>query len=150
MAPDTALIGPPLPDEDSLTQFFWDGVRGQELWILRCDRCGHHIHWPRPVCRWCLSMELSPARMSGAGVVYSYTVARQAFHPWFSDKLPYVIAIVELVEEQGLRMVSNLIDCEVDAPAVGAPVQVTFETISNDLVLPMFRLQANSDSGGRQ
>ena len=79
--------------------------------------------------------------MSGRGVVYSFTVARQAFHPWFADRLPYVLAVIELAEEEGLRMLSNVVDCVPQDVAVGAAVDVAFQAISDDVTLPVFRLR---------
>jgi uncharacterized OB-fold protein len=132
---------PPLPTEDASSKFFWDGVRQHQLLILRCQACGHYIHLPRPVCRYCLSGDLVPERVSGNGSVYSYTVARQAFHPWFADRLPYVIAVIELVEETELRMMSNVIGCSPEEVMIGADVEVVFREITNELTLPMFQLR---------
>jgi len=61
--------------------------------------------------------------VSGNGSVYSYTVARQAFHPWFADRLPYVIAVIELVEETELRMMSNVIGCSPEEVMIGADLE---------------------------
>jgi uncharacterized OB-fold protein len=134
---------PPIPEQDDSTAFFWEGARNSQLLMLRCDACGRHIHPPRPVCRHCLSGALSPAVMSGRGSVYSFTVARQAFHPWFADRLPYVIAVIELIEEPGLRMVSNVVGCEIEAINIGADVEVVFEPIAPNVTLPLFRLRNN-------
>src|SRR5438067_3222877 len=96
---------PPRPAPDDLTAFFWEGCKEQKLLIQRCNQCGRYIYWPRPVCSNCLSTSLSPAEVSGRGTVYSYTVATQAFHPWFADKIPYLVAAIDLVEQPGLRMI---------------------------------------------
>jgi uncharacterized protein len=133
---------PPLPTVDASSEFFWEGARQHQLLILRCQGCGHYIHLPRPVCRFCLSSDLVPTPMSGRGVVYSYTVARQAFHPWFASRLPYVLAVIELIEEEGLRMLSNVVDCAPEDVAVGAGVEVAFQAISDDVTLPVFRLRS--------
>lgn len=140
-SPDTAEVIPPLPKVDASSKFFWDGARNHLLLILRCEACGHHIHFPRPVCRYCLSDALVPTQMSGTGFVYTFTVARQAFHPWFADRLPYVIAVIELVEEPGLRMVSNVIGCAPEEVTLGAEVEVVFEPVSADVTLPLFQLR---------
>jgi uncharacterized OB-fold protein len=70
-------------------------------------------------------------------------VARQAFHPWFAERLPYVIAVIELIEEPGLRMVSNVVGCEIEAINIGADVEVVFEPIAPEVTLPLFRLRNN-------
>lgn len=132
------MVEPPRPAPDEMTAFFWEGCLRGELWILRCDSCGRFIHWPRPVCSGCLSTSLSPALVSGRGTLYSFTVARQAFHPWFQARLPYVIATVALEEQADLRMVTNMLD-DVSSLEVDMPVEVAFTEVAEGLVLPMFR-----------
>ena len=92
---DTA-VKPPLPIPDELTAFFWEGVRAHRLMILRCRNCGHFIHYPRPVCEKCLSEDLAPEQVSGRATLYSYTVTMKPWHPFWVDKVPYVLATVEL------------------------------------------------------
>jgi uncharacterized OB-fold protein len=90
------------------------------------------------VCRSCLSFALDYGVMSGAAVVYSYAVARQAFHPWFADKLPYVLAVVELVEQPNLRLLTNLVDFPLDSLVVGARAHVRFQQLADGVTLPVF------------
>lgn len=129
----------PRPDPESLGAFYWEGARQGVLLIQRCDECGTYIHYPRPVCRVCLSQRLTPAPVSGRGVVHSYTVMMQPFHPFFADRVPYVVASIELEEQTGLRVMSNLVDCDLDAVEVGMPVEVVFEDVVPDWTVPQFR-----------
>jgi uncharacterized protein len=133
------VVFPPLPAPDHLTQFFWDGVKQHRLLILRCQQCGHYIHYPRPICERCLSTDLAPEQVSGKGSLYSYTVVVQPFHPYFVDKVPYVLAVVELVEQAKLKITTNIIDCAEKELHVGMPVEVVFRTVASDLTLPLFR-----------
>ena len=64
----------PLPEPNSETAFFWEAAQKGELHILRCNACGTYVHLPRPACRNCQSTDLAPARVSGRGVVHSFTV----------------------------------------------------------------------------
>lgn len=130
---------PPLPAADALTGFFWEAVARHELMMLRCQRCQHYVHYPRPICPRCQSEDLAPESVSGKGSLYSHTQTVQAFHPFWADKLPYVVAIVELVEEPGLRMVSNLVNCPDDQRRIGLPVEVDFVEVAQGLTLPIFR-----------
>ena len=77
--------------------------------------------------------------MSGRASLYTWTVAEQAFHPFFADKVPYVYAKVELVEQPGLRLITNVVDCPHECLRVDMPLQVTFREVAPDFVLPMFR-----------
>jgi uncharacterized OB-fold protein len=63
--------------------------------------------------------------VSGRGTVFTYTVNYQPFNP--GVPVPYVIAIVELEEQDDLRIATNIVDCEPDSVYVGLPVEVRFE-----------------------
>ena len=139
--PDTADASdyPPVPEPNYLTQFFWDGVADHKLLIQRCNACGTYIHYPRPICPKCHSMDdLGPAEMSGRGTVYTHTTAIQAFHPYFVHHTPYNIIVVALEEDDSIRITSNMVDCENDDIRVGMPVQVTFREVAPGLTLPLF------------
>jgi uncharacterized protein len=133
-----AATYPPLPRINPMTQFFWDGCRAHKLLILRCQACGTFIHYPRPVCRVCLSTDLAPEEVSGRAQLYAYTVVVQAFHPYFVDKLPYTLAVVELEEQAGLRLTTNLLDVPESELRTGLPVRLVWRDVAPDLVLPMF------------
>ena len=140
MTQQTDAPRPPMPvKDDPLTQFFWEGVDKQQLLILRCQACGHYIHYPRPICSVCLSEDLAPQQVSGKATLYSYTITVQPFHPFFVDKVPYVLAIVELTEQENLRFTTNLIDCPEDAITVGMPLEVVFQEVAPGLTLPLFK-----------
>jgi uncharacterized OB-fold protein len=129
---------PPAPLPDPLTQFFWDAAADGKLMIQRCNECGQHIHPPRPVCRKCLSTDLAPVEVSGRATLYAWTVAEQAFHPYFADKLPYVYATVEL-EEQRTKLITNIVGYPIDELRADMPVEVVFEPLTDTITLPKFR-----------
>jgi uncharacterized OB-fold protein len=131
-------LSPPRPAPDELTSFFWEGCREDRLLILRCSSCGFHIHWPRPVCPRCLCEELAPAEMSGDATLYAYTITQQAFHPYFADKLPLIVASVELVEQPDLKLVTNIVDCSEDDLRTGMALHVEFHAVDDELTLPLF------------
>jgi len=74
--------------------------------------------------------------VSGRGSVFTFTVNRHDFNP--AVPAPYVIAIVELVEQPDLRFTTNLVDCEIDSVRIGMPVRVDFEQ-AGDAWVPVFR-----------
>jgi uncharacterized protein len=132
------------PAPDSLTSFFWDGARDHRLLIQRCDDCGRFQHPPEPICHHCLSFSLGAGEVSGRGTIYSFEVATQAFHPWFADKIPFVIAVVELIEQPNLKLITNIVEVDPDSAAisVGAEVEVTWQQLDDEFTLPVFRLTA--------
>jgi uncharacterized OB-fold protein len=64
--------------------------------------------------------------MSGYGTVYSFTIVRRAFHPGFATELPYVVAMVELPEQVGLRVISRVVNTAPEAVRIGLPVEAVF------------------------
>ena len=129
---------PPALPNDPLTRFFWQAARNHELWIQRCRSCGTYIHLPRPVCRVCHSFDLAGEQVSGLGTVYSYTQTYKAFHPFFVDRVPFVLATIALIEQPHLHIVSNLVG--IDEPNIRADmqVQVVFEELAPGYVIPVF------------
>ena len=116
------------------TQFFWDGLRSQRLLIQRCDGCGAVRHPPRPMCPHCRSLAWTEVESTGRGVVVSAVQPRHPQFPWFEDG--YVVALVEL--DEGVRIVTNLVDAPDPSDPMGLRVAVRFTEFSGDLVLPLF------------
>ena len=135
MSPSTENRLLPEPNEDS--QPFWDALKSHRLDLQTCADCGAVRHYPRPVCPACHSMAVTWTTASGHGTVHSWTVSHQAFHPAFADSLPLVLAIVDL--DEGVRMNCRLDGVAPDEIEVGLSVEVTFEDVSEDLTLPIFR-----------
>jgi uncharacterized OB-fold protein len=114
----------PIPQITDDNGAFWTGGRDGELLITRCSSCGFWIHPPSPRCPKCLSAEVEPSPVSGRGTVYSYTINRQAWVPGL--EVPFVIAIVQLEEQLGLRLMTNIVDCTPEEVAIDMPVEVAF------------------------
>lgn len=138
---------PPLPQPDAVTQFFWDGVARGELWIQRCQSCGHYLHYPKVLCRYCQSDDLRGEQVSGHATLYTWTIAVQPFHPFYADRIPYILATVELDEEPGLMFMTQLVECTEDDLSIGMPVEVTFVELDPELTLPFFRPGAAAGEG---
>ncbi len=122
-------------DSDSIP--YWEGLALGELRIQRCNSCSKAVFYPRAICPHCFSDQLTWTVASGKGTIYSYTVAHQAFGSFAAD-VPFVVALIEL--EEGVRMMSRLLDAPRERVTVGAAVKVTFEKVEEDLTLPYFRL----------
>ena len=129
---------PPVPSPEPLTEFFWKGVAEHELRILRCDACGFYVHWPRPVCNNCLATSLTPAQVSGDATLATWTFPSQPFDPYYQTHIPYALAVVELVEQTGLKMVTDLVDYDKPSLRVDMPLRVTFREVAPRLTLPLF------------
>jgi len=89
------------------------------LLIEHCEACARWVHPPAGECREC-GGALTARPVSGRGTVFTYTVNHHPYNPEIPT--PYVIAIVELAEQSGLRVAANIVDCEPDSVKCGMPV----------------------------
>ena len=135
------MVSRPRPVPDAVTAFYWDAADRHELMVLRCDACRLLHHPPDVACPHCGSTDLRAAVVSGRGTVFASTVARQAFDRAFLDAVPYVLALVELDEQPGVRVLANVLDVADEPVPVGTPVMVAFES-GGDWSLPQFRVVA--------
>ncbi|HVW32926.1 MAG TPA: OB-fold domain-containing protein [Acidimicrobiia bacterium] len=136
VAPTGPWTGPVgVPDIDSAPYFA--GLRRHELVILRCSECRTFVHPPQASCPRCLSLALVPEPVSGRGRVYSFTVANREFAPGVPP--PYVAALVDLEEQESLRIVTNLVNVAIGDVRVGMPVRVLFSDLDGeDATLALF------------
>jgi uncharacterized OB-fold protein len=92
------------------------------------------------VCRYCLSTSLEPAEVSGKGVVNTFTIPLQPYDPYYAAHVPYTLAVVELVEQKNLKMVTNIVEIDPDDVRIGMPVEVIFSEVVPGVTLPLFRV----------
>jgi uncharacterized OB-fold protein len=126
----------PVPVPNAETAAYWEAARRHELQILRCDACGHWIHTPLAICPRCYSTSLTFTRVVGLGTVYTYSVVLREFSPGIDP--PFVVALIELDEQPGLRILSNLVNLTIPEVAIGLRVSVLFHDISPEFSLPVF------------
>jgi uncharacterized OB-fold protein len=124
----------PVPDGDSAP--FWEGARQGHLRIQRCSQCDRYIFYPRAVCPHCMSASIEWVTASGRGSIHAFTVVHRAPEE-FRREVPYVVALVDL--EEGVRMMTRIVDCQPASVRVGLPVAVTFQALSEEIALPCFR-----------
>jgi uncharacterized OB-fold protein len=125
-----------LPEIDHTNEAFWTGGREGRLLIGCCTSCATWVHPPVPYCSAC----------GGRGEIYCNTLNHMA---WITgdDAWQRVLALVELDEQRGLRVLSNIVECDEDDLHGGLPVEVTFRA-GDDVYLPVFRPRPDA-AGGR-
>lgn len=130
----------PAPEPDELTRPYWQAARDGQAVLPRCSACGRFDLPPDIVCRRCGTTE--PAwtwePVSGRGTVRSWTLVRQAFLPGLDP--PYVVADVELDEQQDLRTIGRLADADPGRLAIGDRVVTAFEP-AGEWAVPVFHLE---------
>ncbi len=125
-----------LPQITSDSSAFWQGGESGRLMIHRCATCSRFFHPPAPICSSCGSLNVAAQAVCGHGRVATYTVNHHAWKPELSE--PYVVAIIELDEQPGLRLLSNVVGVPPDQLQIDMPVQVLFEQ-HEDVWLPLFQ-----------
>ena len=128
----------PIPEFDA--EAYWQACNEQRLVMQCCDDCARFRWHPAPFCVDCGSGQYSWQRLSGRGKIHTWTVVTHPVHPAAVAKVPYVVIVVELEEQAGLTMVSNLVDCSIDDIDFDKPVSVDFIAHPNGQKLPVFRL----------
>jgi uncharacterized OB-fold protein len=120
------LPGPPILADSAL---FWEHTKNGRLMAPRCTRC-EQFHWyPRAHCPHCFHDKVDWQLLLGTGTIYSYSVTRAA-------ATPYAIAYVALPE--GITMLSNIVDCDLDDIHIGQRVRAVFVTADNGCQVPVF------------
>ena len=133
-----------LPTPDTETQPFWDAARDGTLLLRRCNACEQAHFYPRNFCPSCWSEDVEWFEASGDATLYTWSVVYANDLPPFGERVPYVAAVVDLAE--GPRMMTNVVDCEPNALAIGMPLTVAFEDRGDDLTVPVFRPAAKKES----
>ena len=138
-APQKPPATRPLPStKEHDTAPFWNATKERRLTYQKCDDCGAVVWHPRAHCTSCLGRALSWHASEGRGTVYSYSVIRQSYHPFFRARVPFAVAWIDL--DEGPRVLSNLTgiaDPSHDVK-IGMRVAVEWEP-HEELAIPLFR-----------
>lgn len=132
----------PLPKLDELdTQAFWQATADEQLTYQQCRNCDTVIWYPRAHCTGCTAGDLERKVASGQGSVYTFSIVRLSYHPFFRAQAPYAVAWIDLVE--GPRLLSNVIGLQDPATdlAIGDAVQLVWES-HEGLSIPLFEKRA--------
>ena len=127
----------PLLNDDN--HFYWDAAREGRLVTQKCQRCGRLRHPPRPMCPVCHSLDFEIIDLAGDGVVYSYAILHHPQNPAF--EYPVLAALIDL--DEGVRVLSNLVDVDPRDISIGMPVTVDFRPTRHDGAVPVFKPKAD-------
>ena len=127
----------PRPISPEVTRPFWEAAKRHELVMPRCKTCDQLFFYPRSECPRCLSSHLEWVRVSGRGRLHTYTIVYQPANAAFRDDTPYIYAVVQL--DEGPRMVSNVVQCDLDAVKVDMPLEAIFDDVTPECTLVKFK-----------
>ena len=117
---------------------FWKAAAEHRLICPQCKSCGTFRMPPVRFCWNCQSQDIQWVELPGTGTVYSYTVVVHPLRPDLADYVPYVPALVEPDEAPGVRLITNVVDCEPEEIHVGLRVRVLWDRIDDTVVIPRF------------
>ncbi len=117
------------PISDPATEPYWNAAREGVLRLRRCQACKRPHWYPRPVCPFCAG-DTEWKNASGLGTIYSVSVTRRA------GPIPYALAYVTL--DEGVTMLTNIVDADLDTLYIGQRVKVCFKPAEGDYSIPMF------------
>jgi uncharacterized protein len=132
--PATGDLLRPVISQD--TAFFWEGTSAGELRVQHCPDCGRLRHPPGPMCPSCGAEKQDWVVAAGRGTIFSFVVHHHPKVP--GHQPPFVVALVEL--DEGVRMLGNVVECGPSDVSMGAPVEIAFTKIDDELTLPNWRL----------
>ena len=122
---------------------FWKGCAEERLVVPWCGDCHRFHFYPRRFCPYCDARDIEWREASGDGTVYSFAVVQKPIEKAFSSLVPYVIAIVEL--EEGIRMLSHVVDVDPADMQCGMHVRVRYRRVSDTLTVPVFGPAAGAE-----
>jgi uncharacterized OB-fold protein len=126
MSPTDRTI--PRPPVNPETKPFWDAAAAGTPLVKRCTACRER-HYPRGICPFCGSDKTEWTEASGRGTIYSFSVFRRS-------PVPYAIAYARPAE--GLTIMTNIVDCDLNAIRIGQSVRVVVKVTGDDPPVPMF------------
>jgi len=132
--PWTGLIPTTTPE----TEPFWEAANDGVLLLQKCADCGGVQYHYRALCSFCMSDRVDDFPSAGRGTVWTYSVVYRNSTPGYSEKLPYVVALVEL--EGGVKVVTNIIGCDPEAVTFGTEVELTFARTDAGQSIPLFKV----------
>lgn len=114
---------------DPATEPFFAATARGSLRMKTCISCRKPHWYPRPLCPYCLG-DTEWSDVAGKGEIYSVSVTRRA------GPVAYAIAYVRL--DEGVTMLTNIVDCDLDALRIGQRVLVVFKPAEDGTMIPMF------------
>ena len=135
----TAAQYPPQPAPDVDTEGFWEATAEGRLALCRCTECRRWLQPPLERCRHCAGTTAFE-EVAGTGTIHSFIVQRQPSVVGYADEIPYVVALVELDEQAGLRLPTRIVGIEPDSVQVGMRVAAELVPLpGGDYTVPVFR-----------
>jgi uncharacterized OB-fold protein len=138
----------PWPQADAVTRPFWEAAAEHRLVAPRCENCGRWQWPPEPACVHCGSTALRWVTLSGSGTVYSYIVDHRNMVPGFDGAYVVALVVPDEVEDNSVRLVTNIPGCAPEDISLGMAVVVAYSELRPGITLPQFVRKTTSNVAG--
>ena len=143
MTSTPAVVNGLLPDQlcalgpDAWSEPFWDAAKEHRLVFAKCTSCGTFRYPAAPFCGSCLSQSIDWIQSTGRATLYTFTIIRHGVTPDLLGSVPYVLAVVDVDDAPGVRMITNIVGCDFDALEIGQALEVYWHDTS-EATIPRF------------
>src|SRR5690606_42089118 len=96
---------------------YWTSGANGRLRIYRGQDSAYYVHPPVRFCPKCESRKVEPEAISCRATVTSFTIYKKQWVPGL--KVPYVLAMVTIAEQDDVQLVTNIVGCEPEAVTMG-------------------------------
>tara|TARA_B100000161_G_C33442993_1_gene365544 strand:+ start:89 stop:484 length:396 start_codon:yes stop_codon:yes gene_type:complete len=126
-----------LKDIDSIE--FWEGAKDNKLMIQKSKISKKYFLYSRAFSGVSASEAYEWVEASGNGVIYSFTISYiPGGSEYYLNRTPYAIGSILLTE--GVRVMTNIVDCDFSEITINKKVKVIFKQLSKKIIFPCFTL----------
>jgi uncharacterized OB-fold protein len=128
----------PLPEFRPETKPYWDACKRHEFVLPRSRATNEFFFYPRAISPGeDMSDDIEWIKASGKAKVWTYAIHHMGPTKAYKGEPPYVVALVET--EEGVKMMTNVVDCDPKDVHIGMNVEVVFDDVTPEVALPKFR-----------
>ena len=131
----------PIPVPDAISKPFWDACNERRLIVQTCTMCDRRQFPPEAECRQCgWQFHLEWMETSGRGTIVGFSITYDSRIMAWQEEQPFNNAVVALEEDPEINFFSNLPGVPVGEVPVGATVEVDFIAVSDDQLIPEWKV----------
>lgn len=134
-------IAKPLPEDIAFEAPYWEGASRRELVLQRCKQSNIYLHPPLlGAPHWAPEEELEWVSLGSdiIGTVHSFTIVHRAFNKSFVADVPYAVAMCDIAEAPGARIMANVIGLPPEDVHIGLKVKMFWEPRGEETMLPQW------------
>ena len=118
---------------------FWKGAKENKLLIQKSITSKKFFLYSRSFSGIQANEAFEWIEATGKGTIYSFTISYIAGgSEFYIKKTPYVIASILL--EEGVRLMSNIVDSHHSKIKIGKKVKVVFKELNAEVTFPCFKI----------